>query len=345
MPWSFSRKVIYPAGWCRGPVNYGEQMALDERTWQAYQTVDGKIHLRRAAADLSDWDREEEIVIPAHESTAYPDICFDKAGEPFLAFESEDEEGKGVWVRRISVIEGRRAEIIEKLANGACGPKCFRDPDNDILVFYVDQASTEIRYRVQGESWAVERVVENTQAGYKRIQNVELGKHWRNGAVKIVIAYSMGDGDISQANKLKFVAASPYPPGDGDLMHSMLSLVGVNCFPIWDIRFTGDWMQTVLALSDIELELLLPEVMEHGLDEKQVMLASICLTSAELEWLVTPIMEAGNVSEAKTLQAMLCMNDMSIEDVLIAPILWLDADKGDNLGASLALSGIDLIEV
>jgi hypothetical protein len=319
-------------------------MALSERVWQAYQTVNGKIHLRRAAADLSGWDWEEEIIIPAHESTAYPDICFDKAGEPFLAFESEDEKGKGVWVRRISIVESKRTEIIEKLTGNAYGPKCFRDPDNDVLVFYVDEASTEIRYKVQAESWSIERAVGNAENGYKRIQNIELGKHWRNGAVKIVVAYSMGDDDINKQNKLRFAAAYPYPPGDGDLTHCMLSLAGVSFFPIWDMGHTEDWMQPMMVLSDVELELLVPEVMAMEPYERQVMLMSMGLMGAELEWLVMPVMEAGGVDESQALKASMAINGIDCEDVPISPIFWFGADSGDDLGVSLTLSGIDLVE-
>ena len=212
MPWSFERRVIYPAGWSLGPSSYGQQMALTERVWQAYQTIDGLIHLRRAKADLSDWEWEEQIVIPDHPCPSYPDVCFDKAGEPFVAFESDS----GVWIRRISIVDGLRTAIVEKLIDGAYGPKCFRDPDNDLLVFYVEKMTSEIRYRVQSEGWAEERKVEGVEVGQKRIQNVELGRHWRNNAVKIVIAYSLGDQ--LERDNLRWAVSSPYPPGDGDLV-------------------------------------------------------------------------------------------------------------------------------
>lgn len=123
MPWSFERSVIYPAGWSLGPESYGLQTDLTARVWQAYQTVDGRIHIRRAKADLSAWDWEEEITIPAHESAAFPDVCFDKAGEPFLAFESDgDGLGTGVWIRRITVLDGQRIVIEDQsgVLSSAC---------------------------------------------------------------------------------------------------------------------------------------------------------------------------------------------------------------------------------
>lgn len=320
MPWSFERKVIYPAGWCRGPVNYGEQMALDERTWQAYQTVDGRTRVRRAKADLSSWDWEEEIVVPGHDFISYPDICFDKAGEPFLTFESQDIQGKGVWIMRISIVESVRTRIVEKLVAGAYGPKCFRDPDDDVLVFYVDEASTEIRYRVQSEGWAVERVVEGVRVGPKRIQNISFGRYYKNDAVRVTVAYS-----LNHSPTLCYAATSPYPPGDGDLLEVGAEVAEISVIPAshWELNEASG----LSVGADISFVELVNNNIELVYDEA---ILQVGASVSNIEWVNT---------EHKTLDEKKALNvgaDISALTIIPAYYNTLDERSGLNVGATIS---------
>ena len=254
MPWSFERKVIYPAGWCRGPVNYGEQLALSERVWQAYQTAGGNLKLRRAAEDLSHWDWEDDLPLYEHEGLArHPDVTFDKAGQPEAAFEKTEQDGSiAVWIRRITEIEGIRTVVIDKVVENAGKPKLYRDPDNDILLFYVKEPEVEggdksIAYRVQSEGWAVERVVPGT-ANPKTILDVSMVRDYRlvltyaRDKQEHVIGYVVTDrypiiamervGAGGQANELRFVPVMNFEQEDvvGAGAIALLDIVGLNLF-------------------------------------------------------------------------------------------------------------------
>lgn len=253
MPWSFERKVIYPAGWCRGPVNYGEQMALSERVWQAYQTTGGNIKLRRAAADLTRWDWEDDLPLYEHEGLArHPDVTFDKAGQPEVTFEKTGEDGSiAVWIRRITEIGGIRTVVIDKVVDNAGKPKLYRDPDGDILLFYVKEPEIEdgdrtIAYRVQSEGWATERAVVGT-INPKSILDVSMVRDYRLVLTyakddEHVIGYAVTDrypiaaiekvGAGGLANEIRFVPVVNFEPEDvvGVRAIAELDIVGLNLF-------------------------------------------------------------------------------------------------------------------
>ncbi len=207
MPWSFERRIIYPAGWCRGPVNYGEQTALSERVWQAYQTSGGNLKLRRAAEDLSHWDWEDDMPLFEHEGLArHPDVTFDKAGQPEVTFEKMEEDGSiAVWIRRITEIGGIKTVVIDKVVDNAGKPKLYRDPDGDILLFYVKEPEMEngdrtIAYRVQSEGWATERAVAGT-VNPKSILDVSTVRDYR-----LVLTYAKDDEHV-----IGYVVTDRYP--------------------------------------------------------------------------------------------------------------------------------------
>jgi hypothetical protein len=254
VPWSFERKVIYPAGWCRGPVNYGEQLALSERVWQAYQTAGGNLKLRRAAEDLSHWDWEDDLPLYEHEGLArHPDVTFDKAGQPEAAFEKTEQDGSiAVWIRRITEIEGIRTVVIDKVVENAGKPKLYRDPDNDILLFYVKEPEAEggdksIAYRVQSEGWATERAVAGT-VNPKSILDVSMVRDYRlvltyakdeehvigyvvTDRYPIVAIEKVGVGGL--ANEIRFVPVVNF--GSEDVVGvgaiaDLLDIVGLNLF-------------------------------------------------------------------------------------------------------------------
>lgn len=333
MPWSFERKVIYPAGWCRGPSSYGNQMNLDERVWQAYQSVDGRIHLRRAKGDLSGWEWEEEIVLPAHESATYPDVCFDKAGEPFVAFESEG----GVWIRRISVVEGTRTEIIEKLVDGAYGPKCFRDPDNDLLVFYVDAGTTEIRYRVQAEGWATERAVGMVAEGHKRIQSISLATSYWNSyrAPKLLIGYSLEGNQAT--SKLQWVLSSPYGPEPlKSYMQAAIIFAGSQCLPIYELGIEPNWLRLSAGIKGVDMAYLLPNVLSPSENKAKLISLSTGLLNVVVECVLKSLL-VPSAFEATAMQVSIKPN-MWLENipVLNTHLYW----PSSNIKSSIGLADI-----
>ena len=218
MPWSFERKIIYPAGWCIGPENYGETEALNERVWQAYQTVDGLIHIRRANQAQTKWVFHDTL--PAEGLMAdHVDVAFDKAGEPFLAFHSREEDGShSVWVRRVSINEGRRTILVEKLAENSKWPKAFRDHDNDILVFYAKKDGA-IGYKVQAEGWATERLVTGVQDS-QILEWVAVGSDYR-----LMVAYR------DHADERKYCLSEPYVVQDNTIRKIVRTRVEAKTIP------------------------------------------------------------------------------------------------------------------
>lgn len=247
MPWKFERKIIYPTGWCRGPVRYGDQMALDERIWQAYQTVDGRVHLRRANADLSMWEWEDCLPLYEHEGLAqFPDVTFDKAGQPEVAFGKKENGSVGIWVRRITIVDDLRTVIIEKIVDNASRPKLFRDPDGDILLFYIKNPATEgdqatIAYRVQSEGWATERLVAGTQDPLG-ILDVAIVRDYR-----LVLTYSRHD------NVIGYVMTDRYPIVAIERIATASKANMIKVVPVVRLGLTADTISTNAMANLIEI--------------------------------------------------------------------------------------------
>lgn len=181
--------VIFLAGWCLGPNQYGTaNLLLYKRVWQAYQTPDGVLHLRRSNAARTDWDFDDVPDGLEGVRIHNADLAFDKAGQPVIAFERDDG---AIWVRRVSIVEGKRAVLLERIAPSGVRPRVVRDYDQDILVFYgdnTDPANTVIKWRVQAEGWQQEHVVPIEVQGVKYLQGVAVTRSW-----SYLIVFAMKD--------------------------------------------------------------------------------------------------------------------------------------------------------
>lgn len=250
MPWSFERKVIYPAGWCMGPENYGETEALNERVWQAYQTVDGLVHIRRANEARTKWVFEDSLPIEGYVAN-HVDIAFDKAGEPFVAFHNREQDGTySVWIRRISINEGQRVVLVEKLVGNSKWPKVFRDYDNDILVFYAKGDGT-IGYKVQAEGWATERLVTGAN-DVKMVEWVAMGSDYR-----LMVGY------WDQAGARRYSLSEPYVVEDNKTTKMVKGKIGAKTVPT-----SIEWIpiKTVEVTNTVGAQTVVSEVLLESLN-------------------------------------------------------------------------------
>ncbi len=231
-----------------GPENYGETEALNERVWQAYQTIDGLVHIRRANEARTKWVFEDSLPIEGYVAN-HVDIAFDKAGEPFVAFHNIEEDGTySVWIRRISINEGQRVVLVEKLVGNSKWPKVFRDYDNDILVFYAKGDGT-IGYKVQAEGWATERLVTGAN-DVRMVEWVAMGSDYR-----LMVGY------WDQAGARKYSLSEPYVVEDKETkmvrerVGTKTVLTSIEWIPIKTVEVTNT-VGAQTAVSEVLLESL-----------------------------------------------------------------------------------------
>ncbi len=232
-----------------GPENYGETEALNERVWQAYQTIDGLVHIRRANEARTKWVFEDSLPIEGYVAN-HVDIAFDKAGEPFVAFHNIEEDGTySVWIRRISINEGQRVVLVEKLVGNSKWPKVFRDYDNDILVFYAKGDGT-IGYKVQAEGWATERLVTGAN-DVRMVEWVAMGSDYR-----LMVGY------WDQAGARKYSLSEPYVVEDKETK-MVRERVGAKTSPT-----SIEWIpiETVETANSIGAQTVVSEVLLESLN-------------------------------------------------------------------------------
>lgn len=240
---------------CFGPMNDGDNSELlakgryTERLYAVYQATDGDYYLAKGNADFTGWDSYERLVfVPS--GAYHPNICFDEGGHFTVAAEFQPAGGEiELWIYEYPYTGEGIREIVSGIYCRT--PVMFLDLDLDLLFFYGN--STNIRYRVKSENYAIEHTLPVVSSKHIGIEAI---KWFNSGGIfnYIIVTYNF-EGE----SFIRYIITQ----GFGKVFLSEFSGGSFGCSGItWESvvnfdQFPEEFADSILGLTEITWERVL----------------------------------------------------------------------------------------